>query len=348
MYQFALDKLIDNRKVHGAAVAVCRLASSERRVEDEWVGASGNLEPGSQFFIASTTKLMITAVLRQLRHEGRLGFDDPIGQYLGAELLRDLLIIDGVQQAPVLTIRQLMSHTSGLPDYFQRKVDGSSLQHELFAGNDRSWTLEDVLERARGMRPAFAPGQAGRAEYSDTNYQLLGRVIEIVEGASIADVLQRRLFVPLGMTSTYMYTDPTDTRPMTLYYKQSPLQIPNAMSSFGPDGGVVSTSSDMMIFLRAFFSDTIAPSTDLDELTRTWNRIWFPFTYGTGIMRFRLPRIFSPFKAQPELIGHSGLSGAFAFYAPSMKTLVTGTVNQLAYRDTSFRLMLKMVTGIRR
>lgn len=91
---------------------------------------------------------MITALLRQLRHEGRLGFDDPIGQYLGAELLRDLLIIDGVQQAPSLTIRQLLSHTSGLPDYFQRKVHGSSLQDELFAGGDRSWTLEDVLERA--------------------------------------------------------------------------------------------------------------------------------------------------------------------------------------------------------
>lgn len=343
MYQLTLDKLIDNRKVHGAAVSVCRLTTSARTVQDEWIGASGNLEPGSQFFIASTTKLMITALLRQLRHEGRLGIDDPIGQYLGAELLRDLLIIDGVQQAPSLTIRQLMSHTSGLPDYFQRKVAGKSLQDELFAGGDRSWTLEDVLERARGMRPAFRPGQAGRAEYSDTNYQLLGRIIEVLEGAPIAEVLQQRLFVPLGMASTYMYTDPSDTRPMALYYEQKPLPIPRAMTSFGPDGGVVSTSSDMMIFLRAFFGDTIAPSTDLDELTRTWNSIWFPFAYATGIMRFRLPRIFSPFKAQPELIGHSGLSGAFAFYAPSKGTFITGTVNQLAYPDTSFRLMLKML-----
>jgi len=344
MYQSALDKLIDNRKVHGAAVAVCRLTSSERAVEDEWIGASGNLQPGSQFFIASTTKLMITAVLRQLRHEGRLGFDDRIGQYLAAELLRDLLIIDGVQQAPFLTIRQLMSHTSGLPDYFQRKVRGSSLQDELFAGSDRSWTLEDVLERARGMRPAFRPGQAGRAEYSDTNYQLLGRIIEVVEGACIADVLQRRLFVPLGMTSTYMYTDPSDTRPMTLYYKRKPLPIPRAMTSFGPDGGVVSTASDMLLFLRAFFSDKLAPSVDLAELTRELNKIWFPFTYGIGIMRFRLPRIFSPFQAQPELIGHSGLSGAFAFYAPSKRAFIAGTVNQLAYPDTSFRLMLKMLS----
>lgn len=116
-----------------------------------------------------------------------------------------------------------------------------------------------------------------------------------------------------------------------------------AMTSFGPDGGVVSTASDMLLFLRAFFSDKLAPSVDLAELTREWNKIWFPFTYGIGIMRFRLPRIFSPFRAQPELIGHSGLSGAFAFYAPSKGTFITGTVNQLAYPDTSFRLTLKML-----
>jgi hypothetical protein len=61
-------------------------------------------------------------------------------------------------------------------------------------------------------------------------------------------------------------------------------------------------------------------------------------------MRFRLPRIFSPFQAQPELIGHSGLSGAFAFYAPAKRTFITGTVNQLAYPDTSFRLMLKLTS----
>jgi CubicO group peptidase (beta-lactamase class C family) len=343
MHQSALDKLVDNRKVHGVSVAVCRLTTSDNSVAEPWIGAAGNLTSTTPFFIASTTKLMMTAVLRQLRREGRLGFDDPIGQHLGTELLQDLLIIDGVQQAPSLTIRQLMSHTSGLPDYFQRKVAGKSLQDELFAGSDRSWTLEDVLERSRGMRPEFRPGQAGRAEYSDTNYQLLGRIVEVMEGAPIAEVLQRRLFEPLGMTSTYMYTDPSDSRPMTLYYKQSPLRIPKAMTSFGPDGGVVSTSSDMMIFLRAFFGDALAPSEDLDELTSHWNRIWFPFTYGTGIMRFRLPRILSPFQAQPELIGHSGLSGAFAFYAPAKRTFITGTVNQLAYPDTSFRLMLKLV-----
>ncbi len=157
MHQSALDKLIDNRKARGVSVAVCRLTTSNGIAAESWNAASGILTSTTPFFIASTTKLMITALLRQLRRQGRLGFDDPIGRYLESELLRDLLIIDGVQQAPLLTIRQLMSHTSALPDYFQRKVAGKSLYDELFAGGDRSWTLEDVLERSRGMHPAFRP-----------------------------------------------------------------------------------------------------------------------------------------------------------------------------------------------
>lgn len=345
MRQSIIDKLIDHRKVHGISVAMAGTSSDNPIHSAMWQGAAGDLEVSTPFFIASTTKLMITALLRQLRHEGRLGFDDALGKYVPADTLRDVLVLDGKQCAAELTIRQLMAHTSGLPDYFQRKVNGRSLQDELFAGNDMSWTLDDVLERVRGMRPAFRPGQPGRAEYSDTNYQLLGRIIEVCEGASIAEALDRRLFVPLGMASTYLYNDPTDSRPISLYFKQHPLRIPKAMTSFRADGGVVSTASDLLLFLRAFFSDALAPSTDLDELTHEWNRIWFPFTYGTGIMRFRLSRIFSPLKAQPELIGHSGLSGAFVFYAPSAKTFIAGTVNQIAYPDTSFRLMLRLLNA---
>lgn len=341
MYQRILDKTVDNHKVFGVSAAVTRL-NADGTVTESWQGASGNLSTGSQFFIASTTKLMITAVLRQLRHERKLAYDDMLMNFLDESLLNDVLVIDGKQVAPLLTIRQLMGHTSGLPDYFQRNVQGRSLQDACLQGIDTSWELEEVLERVRGMRPAFRPDQPGKAEYSDTNYQLLGRIVEVIEGASIAEVLRKRIVDPLGLTSTYMYADTTDMRPAVMYHKQRPVHIPHAMASFKADGGVVSTAAELMLFLQAFFNDTLAPSSDISELTSTWNRIWFPFTYATGIMRFTLPWIFSPFRSQPELIGHSGLSGAFAFYAPARNTMLTGTVNQLAYPDTSFRLMLKL------
>lgn len=341
MYQRILDKTVDNHKVFGVSAAVTRL-NANGTVAESWQGASGNLTTGSQFFIASATKLMITAVLRQLRHERKLAYDDLLEHFLDESLLKDVLVIDGKQVAPLLTVRQLMRHTSGLPDYFQRRVNGRSLLDDCLQGVDTTWGLDEVLDRVRGMRAAFRPDQPGKAEYSDTNYQLLGRIIEVIDGASIAEVLQKRIFAPLGLTSTYLYADSTDMRPAVMYHKQRPLHIPHAMASFKADGGVVATAAELMVFLQAFFNDTLAPSSDISELTSTWNRIWFPFTYATGIMRFKLPWIFSPFQSQPELIGHSGLSGAFAFYAPSRNVMLTGTVNQLAFPDTSFRLMLKL------
>ncbi|MDO8869603.1 MAG: hypothetical protein Q7V10_02515 [Methanobacteriaceae archaeon] len=73
------------------------------------------------------------------------------------------------------------------------------------------------------------------------------------------------------------------------------------------------------------------------------NKIFFPLQYGIGLMRFKLPRIFSPFKSVPELLGHSGLSGAFSFYCPEKDIYLTGTVNQAAYPDLSFNLMVKII-----
>jgi len=192
------------------------------------------------------------------------------------------------------------------------------------------------------MKPRFKPGAKGKAFYSDTNYQLLGRVIEIITGKRIGAVLKEFIFEPLQLRNTYLYDDSNDTTPVSLYYKTDPLCIPLAMTSFGPDGGIVSTARESMTFLRAFFGGQLFPKEYISELT-IWNRIFFPLQYGIGVARFKLPRIFSPFKPIPELIGHSGLSGAFAYYCPEKDLYLTGTVNQIAKPGLSFRLMIKLL-----
>ena len=68
--------------------------------------------------------------------------------------------------------------------------------------------------------------------------------------------------------------------------------------------------------------------------------------YGVGIMRFKLPRIFSPFRGTPEFVGHSGLSGAFAFHCPVKGLFLCGTVNQLTPPSLSFRLMMKLANVV--
>jgi D-alanyl-D-alanine carboxypeptidase len=161
----------------------------------------------------------------------------------------------------------------------------------------------------------------------------------------LSAVLKEWIFEKLGLKRTYLYENSSDTIPEPMYFKQKPLLIPLAMVSFGPDGGIVSTSEELMVFIKAFFKGELFSKEYLNEM-KCWNKIFFPLEYGIGMTRFSLPRILSPFKAMPELLGHSGLSGAFAFYSPLRNVYLAGTVNQIHYPDTSFKLMLKLINSI--
>jgi len=337
--QKLLDKTVDRKKVFGVAVAVQSEAES-------WTGAAGNLSNQSQFFIASTTKLYTTAIILKLKETGQIRLEDKISTHLGKALLAGLHLYHGVDYADSITIKHLLSQTSGLPDYFEeKKENGTSLNEDLTAGKDHPWTFEDALAISKKMTPHFVPGQKGKAHYSDTNYQLLGRIIEIVTGKSYNQALIDYIFEPLQLQHTYLYQDFQDTKPALMYYKTNPLSIPQAMASFGPDGGIVSTADELMLFLKAFFTGKLFPVEYLAEMQH-WNKIFFPLQYGVGLMRFKLPRIFSPFKPFPALIGHSGLSGAFAYYCPERNLFLTGTVNQISHPDISYKLLIKILNQL--
>ncbi|MCB0749334.1 MAG: beta-lactamase family protein, partial [Ignavibacteriae bacterium] len=282
----------------------------------------------------------------KLQSRGELSLDDKINRYLDDKIVNGLLVYKGQDLSNEITIRHLLSHTSGIPDYFQgKRKNGKSLENEISQGFDQSWTFEQVIQISKTMKPTFAPGTKGKALYSDTNFQLLGRIIEMITKKSYAAVCDELIFKSLNLESTFVYEDPNDTIPLTLYYKQNELYIPKAMSSFGPDGGIVSTNEDMLIFIEAFFTGKLFPKEVLIRLKR-WNKIFFPLQAGVGIHRFKLPWIFNPIGAVPEFIGHSGLSGALAFYAPKKNLFVVGTVNQVAYPSKSFNTMVKLIQKV--
>jgi len=334
--QSILSRAVDNKKVFGTTL--CLQAG-----DYTFCGASGNFQTEDQYFIASTTKLFVTAIILKLKEQGALQLNDPIAKYLDAAILEGLHTYKEKDCTKQLTIKHLLAHTSGLPDYFQKKgPNGKSLEDEIIKGEDQGWTFEQAIARSKAMTPLFTPGKKGKAHYSDTNYQLLGKVIENITGKDFATAVQEFIAQPLGLLKTYLYQDPEDTRPKALYYKREELHIPKAMASFGPDGGIVSTAPEMLTFLKAFFGGKLFPDTYLKGLQQ-WNSIFYPLESGIGVHRFKVPWFFSPFKPIPEIIGHSGLSGAFAFYSPAKELFLTGTVNQISSPGTSFRLMLKVM-----
>lgn len=330
--QEILNKTVDNKKVFGTTFCV-------KHNDELWCGSAGDMDNERQFFIASTTKLFVTAIILHLVADGKVSLDEKIAQYLDAGIMQGLHIYKGVDYSNEITIRNLLAHTSGLPHYFEDKgSNGKSLEDDLFAGNDQFWTFEQAIERSKNMEPRFAPNTKNKAHYSDANFQLLGKIIEKITGKSFSENCEQLIFEPLKLSKTYVYNDTTDTRPKTMYYKNKPLHIPKAMTSFGSDGGIVSTSKELLIFIEAFFTGKLFPKSYIEEL-QVWNTIFSPIKSGVGIHLFKLPA----FLGMPELIGHSGLSGALAYYDPKNEIFIAGTVNQIAYSSTSFSIATKLI-----
>lgn len=338
-FQNILNKTIDNKKVFGTSFAF-------KKDTLIWQGSSGNMNIDQPYFIASTTKLFTTAIILKLKAEGKLNLDDKISKYIDPSILSGLHIYKGKDYSQELTIKHLLSHTSGLPDYFQDKgSNGKSLEDELLSGNDQYWTFEQTIERTKSIKPLFVPGSKEKAHYSDSNFQLLGKVIENITKKSYSENCRDFIIQPLALTKTYLYQDSNDSTPKTLYYKSNELNIPKAMTSFVADGAVVSTSGDLLIFIEAFFTGKLFPLHYIDEL-QEWNKIFFPMKSGIGIHLFKLPWIFNPTGSVPYFIGHSGLSGALAFYSPTENIFIVGTVNQIAHPDISFKTMIKLTQQI--
>lgn len=175
--------------VPGVVVSV-RLAGGT-----EWVRAdaapavlSGGLGPSSQFRIASITKAFVAVVVLQLAEEGLLGLDDQAERYL-----QGLPVVRGV------TIRQLLNHTSGVPDY--SAVD-PEFGAQVLRDRGRRWTAGELVELAAQARPAFAPGTD--YAYSNTNYVLLGMVIETITGTPWPVQVRTRILDPLRLDGTYI------------------------------------------------------------------------------------------------------------------------------------------------
>ena len=349
--QTALDRLALRfaaaKDIHEVVVGVHDGSSSRTlaAAHGDWRGAPVGLD--TPFFIASTSKLLATAMIMRLRADGLLRLDDAIVRFFPAGEIDGLHRFGGRDHTHQITVRHLLAHSSGLPDYFEGlRRDGTRFADGLLAGCDGGYGLQEVIAWSRDeMRPQFPPGHGRRALYSDTNFYLLGAIIERVHGAPLPEALRMLVSGPLGLQATRFYAAGDEAVPLRHAGKE--LVLPLAMASMRVDGGAVSTIRDLLVFTRAFFAGRIFPAAYPTEMS-DWRRIFFPLETGIGILRFRLPRWLAPFNRAPDLIGHSGILGAFAFHAPERDVTVCGTVNQLASRSRPYRLMVEALEAVRR
>jgi D-alanyl-D-alanine carboxypeptidase len=283
--QGLVDSLARAWNLPGLVVAVRRSGEEPNVVASGQADlASGRrMTPLDRFRVGSLTKPMVATVILQLADESRLSLDDPLARFLPGALP------DGDR----ITLRHLLNHTSGIGDY----TDDPSFLAAAFADPSRIWTPQELIAIAAAMPRAFAPGVADRWDYSNSNYIFLGLVAEVAGGEPIATALRRRVFEPVGMTSTY-YSDETSLHaPFAQGYIDlngiSNLAVGTLVSPTvaGAAGAVVSTAGDALRFVEALAAgDLVSPASHAARLTTVpASRVRLPgesfdVEYGLGVL----------------------------------------------------------------
>ncbi len=194
-----LQALLDQAVTAGLPGISAAVANSTGVV---WTGVAGqaDLEAGTPvradmlFGVGSITKTFAAVVVLQLAEEGRLDLNATAASLLGAA-------VDGIPNADQATIAQLLNHTGGVPSW----EDDSAWIHEGRGDRldpTRIWGKTATLTYIRGHQPLAPPGKA--FSYANTNFTLLGMVIEKVTGADAGDEIHRRILVPLGLADIHL------------------------------------------------------------------------------------------------------------------------------------------------
>ncbi len=345
--QQAVSELVEKDQ----SIENCVLAVTKGDGSYSWAGAAGIANHDDQapmtkdtpIYISSVTKLYTAAAIMKLYEEGALSLDDPMSKYLPADLIGGIHVYQGKDYSSEITIKQLLSHTSGIADYYTEKSkDGKDLFELLLEEPERPWTVDETIARARDdLEPHFPPGTD--ASYSDTNFQLLGKIIEKVTQKPLHIVYQDFFFRPLGLKNTWL-TGRSEPRvapsspPADVFYQGRVITSTRSNEAYWADGGIVTTAEEMIIFLKALNEGKIIQRDTLESM-HDWHKLEFPMQYGYGTMYFQLPWIMSKVMGLTPLWGHSGSTGSFLYYSEDRDLYVAGTINNVGSNIKPFILI---------
>ncbi|MEZ4503092.1 MAG: serine hydrolase domain-containing protein [Dehalococcoidia bacterium] len=295
--------------------------------EYRFEGASGfadlvedtSMPPEGAFRIGSITKMFTATVIIQLAEDGVLSLDDPLALWLPE-------VADRLPYGDQITLRHLLTHTSGLFNIVEHEAYWADLFAEMDIDEDTGTVTlacvrrdpHDTLARyVYGNDANFEPGQSW--SYSNTNYTLLGMVIEAAAHVPLAEAYRTHIYEPLGMTSTFLDC-----------YEEPVIDVVHGYSGFGAEmndvtglhesigwsaGGLVSTAPDLIAFARGLFGGALF---DDPESLVAMTTPAPGSSYGLGIT------------LQNEYMGHAGYIAGFRSvlnYAPEFDAVVVMVYN---------------------
>lgn len=249
--------------------------------------------------IGSCTKMFTATSILQLIESGKLKLTDKLTDiFPGNNILRGMLVIDSVDYIDSVKVRNLLNHTSGLQDYF---MSPDSLEFTVHSDSSLRFTPWGLLETAKKLRPAeFIPGSSFK--YSNSNYILLGLIIEKLSGMSYAGYVRQNILKPLGMDQTYLPSSFSLPGKNDGHYNQKIIVMPPTLAWSA--GEIVSTPGDMNKFIRGWYSGKLFSEKMCKEVRNNYfdNAPSF-YEFGLGVM-----------KGPENCYGHGGQTFGFQSY----------------------------------
>jgi D-alanyl-D-alanine carboxypeptidase len=272
----ALAQVIARPEAAGLSVAVAR---GDKIIVERGTGLADienkrSADAATEFRIGSVTKQFTAAAIMKLVEQGKLGLDDPLSKYLP----------DFDTGGRTVTIRQMLNHASGIPNYTNPEFGKIAGKPDL--------TREEVLKLVSGKPFDFEPGKGWR--YSNTNYYLLGLIVEKLSGQSYAEFLQREFFGPLALKRT-RYDDGTPVPDSAQGYAFNPadgtLRRADPVNMVGPfaAGALASTAGDLLRWQIALTSGRAVSPASFQQMIGSPVRIGQgDAAYGFGLMLDRV------------------------------------------------------------
>lgn len=332
-YQNLINKILETG-VPGVSMTVIT-------PDGAWSGTGGkadlkndiDMSPFHILRIGSFSKVFCSATILKLQDEGKLNINDKASKYIPAE------IADEIPNGNLVTIKQLLNHTSGIPDYLNLKTILGILNLSVV-----KLSAEENLETIYGKKPDFAPGTD--SYYSNSNYLLLSLIIKYVSGKNANEVVFEKLVQPLGLHNIYQSNNFPSTMSRGYFDVHDDGKVidrteidNNAVGGQDMlDGGIMANSYDMAVFLTSLMEGDILSAGSLSQM-ETFEDITQDLgpdlshlkQYGLGLMKVQTDHGIA--------IGHYGTVHCFnslAYYFPDQKVTVAIIRNGDSARSKKF------------
>jgi D-alanyl-D-alanine carboxypeptidase len=308
-------------------------------------GETGGIEanPQQANHLASVGKLFTATITGMLHDKGLLNLDDKIANHLDGDLMSGLHVYRGHDYSGEISIKHLLKQTSGLNDVFY------PILKEMIKNPKLEMGVREAVEWGKAnLKPVGKPGQ--KHFYTDTNYYLLGLIIEAITKKPFHKAVHEMILEPLKMDNAYIngFSEPKNKPqypPAHIYlFNTNFIENKRIANIDYAGGGIVAPLGEYLTFMKALVNGQLVNEATLNQMIYDDVKMGFPaigFDYGYSVWKPKAIALLMP--EEYFCWGCVGVTGAFMFFHPQTEAYVIGTFNDKSYTSKALRFMLREV-----